>query len=92
MRVTILGKRWRLRMVKMPKFWGRVDLPNVKHKEMHIDPRHTSGAELMDTVLHECLHCALPEWQEPHIDQLAKDLTAILQKIGYRLPVEHDAE
>ena len=90
MRVTILGKRWTLRFVRMPGHWGRVDPPHAHNKEMHIHPRHPTDGELLDTILHESLHCALPEWKEESVEQLASDLTRILKRFGYRIPEPAD--
>ena len=93
MRITILGKRWNLKFVRMKHNWGCVDLPGVKNKEMHINPCHPNDAELMDTVIHEITHAAFPQLNEETVEQFAKDVTRVLHhRLGYRLPIQDEKE
>jgi hypothetical protein len=88
MRVTILRKRWTLYFKKMRAHWGLADRPSTPGKEIHIDPRHPSDADLLETVVHEILHCALPQWDEESVDRLGKDMARILTRLGYRRETE----
>ena len=48
-----------------------------------IDPRQTRY-ELMDTIIHECLHEAQPEITEDGIVRISKLISRVLWKEGYR--------
>ena len=85
MRIKILGKYWKLKYTKkLPKdLDGCVDLPNVPNKEMWID-KDLTGKDELETIIHEVWHCADPHKDETFIEEVSKDLTNILWKLGYR--------
>lgn len=84
MRVTILGKRWNLRFAALRKNWGDCDAPDVAGKEIRIAHGHADESDLLDTVIHELLHCGLPDLKEETVARLSKDMTRILGRLGWR--------
>lgn len=85
MRVTIRGKRYRLRFVRLKTHYGDCDHPTTKNKEIRITTDHENEVELLDTVVHECLHAGFPDLDEPAVLRFAKDLTRILTRLGWKL-------
>jgi hypothetical protein len=84
MRVTILGKRWNLRFAALKHNWGDCDPPEAAGKEIRIAHGHEDDRDLLNTCLHECLHCAFPDTKEETINQLANDLERILWRLGWK--------
>src|SRR5690606_41206628 len=58
--VTLLGKRYRLRFVRMERQHGDCDPPDAPGKEIRIDTR-LEGEELAETLIHEMLHAVRSE-------------------------------
>lgn len=84
MRVTILGKRWELRFASLRKNWGDCDLPGVAGKEIRISHGHEDEKALLNTVLHELIHCGCPDMKEETVTRLADDYERILWRLGWR--------
>lgn len=69
--------------------WSKLDADNygdctyaTKRKEGLIRilwPHH--GAELMDTVLHECLHATFNDMPEAHVRRHAEQLTVVVGNV-----------
>lgn len=49
-----------------------------------IDSR-LSGKELLDTLIHEIMHCQNPKWPEIMVAGKATELADLLWDVGYRL-------
>lgn len=90
MRITLLGKRWILRFLPLGRLRsnnerinGLCDAPSNPGKEILIDNRLV-GCELLEVLLHEMMHAA--DWQksEEYIAWQARDIAAVLWKLGYR--------
>lgn len=86
MRVTIRGRRWYFEIVK--------SLPDASHGE--IDPydrpdkairiaRNQKPLDALDTVIHECLHAALPDLCEEAVTESATDIARVLFRLGCRV-------
>lgn len=58
----------------------------VNQKAIVVPLKNASGKEYLDTVVHETVHAALPHATEAEVIRLAKDVTEVLWKRGYRLP------
>ncbi len=60
-------------------------LGRVKHWEnlIEIDPRQNSE-ELMDTVIHECLHYLNPDWTEKKVIQNSTIISEVLWGLKFR--------
>jgi hypothetical protein len=40
--------------------------------------------ELLDTIIHEALHCIEPNWTEERVAEASKELARLLWRLGYR--------
>lgn len=83
-RVVINGKYWTLTTASLRGVdgWAEND-PKTPRKHIWIADT-TKGRDLLDVIIHELLHCAIPQWTEDAILQLASELTKILWDLGYR--------
>ena len=88
LRVTILGKRWRL-LFKRMKGHGLCHHPEKPFKEIHINSSLRGHAEL-DCLLHEMLHSAAHDLlSEEWVTEAAHDLAKVLWRLGYRREKEN---
>jgi len=84
--VYINGERWKIRRAALRKLYGDC---NYDTKTIRI--HHTlSGAELMDTLLHELIHARWPDLLESSVEEFAGTLTAVLEAEGFCLPEDTD--
>jgi hypothetical protein len=58
---------------------GQFEAPDL----IEIDPR-LDARERLDTVLHELLHWAMPEWSEKQVARTATAMMKIMWKDGWR--------
>jgi hypothetical protein len=86
MRVRILGKLWRLMFSPNLKEHGYCDAPTLKNKTIRVSSK-LRGRKRLEIILHECLHAADWTKDETWVDETAKDLARILDRLGY-----HDGE
>jgi len=77
MLVRIRGKKW---TVQDARLYGL-----CTHATRTIDVQVGRGAKnRMDTLIHEVLHALRPRWGEKKVCEIAKTLTVVLWKDGYR--------
>lgn len=87
MQITILGKRWKLKLVdgrKMPTSLGECEPPDSPRKEIRVR-KNLRGLEMLDTCIHEMLHAA--DWtkdEDDWIAPVATDIAKALWKLGFR--------
>lgn len=85
MHVIVDGKRYKLRFADLrhTENKGDVDPPNAVDKEIRLD-RSLRGEELLEILIHECLH--IYDWKkdESYVDKEAKELARIIWRMGYR--------
>jgi hypothetical protein len=43
-----------------------------------------SEEELLDTVLHELIHCCRPELEETTVTEMAREMSRVVWRLGYR--------
>lgn len=56
-----------------------------KHKIRYIDIcPSTNGKKLLDTLIHEGIHATLWDLDEEAVVEVARDITNLLWKLGYR--------
>jgi hypothetical protein len=78
--LTVRGSRWKVRWVNnLADNYGVCDYAK---KEIRIAKGQPTAVEL-DTVVHELLHAALPDLDEPAIAETANALAVALVKLGY---------
>jgi hypothetical protein len=87
-RVRINGRMWRVALTpprQMGTDWGRCwdkDKPGP-HPLIEIR-RSLSERNLLETVIHEVIHAARPELDEPAVDSTAASIARALYQIGWR--------
>lgn len=89
MRVEIRGKRWRLEAVEYLQdgSCGSIDPSNTPQKKILI-ASNQNPLDILDTVLHECLHAAFPDLDEEAITESSTDIAKILYKLGCRVSLQ----
>ena len=88
MRVTIRNHNWDLSFVdRLPSGdAGEMDPIGVPGKEIRVALQQTS-VDVIDTLIHELMHAALPDISEEAITETATDIARVLHRLGVR--VEH---
>ena len=88
MRVELRGKRWRLEVLDYlhDGSCGSIDPEGVPRKRIVI-ARNQAPLDILDTVIHECLHACYPDIDEEAITEAATDIAKVLHRMGCRLKV-----
>jgi len=86
MRVEIRGKRWSLEVVDYLQdgSCGSIDPPDTPKKRILI-ARNQTPIDQLDTVIHECLHAAIPDLDEDCVTESSTDIASVLYRLGCRL-------
>ena len=94
MKITILGKTWKLKFVsflgyadedKECPILGKCDDPESGPDRVILIKKGLASQEELDTVIHELLHAAnFKQFSEEYVEELATDLTNVLWKLGWR--------
>ena len=93
MHISVIGKRYKV--VVLPVVTdaegnlldGECDAPTKTGKEIRICG-NLIGRDLLETICHEYLHGACWWLSEEFVTEAAKDLAAMLWRIGYREPAD----
>lgn len=83
MRVKLCGKYWTLRRTTLHLNAGECDAPAIRNKEIRVDKR-LQGHDELETLIHEMMHATDWRADEEHITEAAKDIAAVLWRLGYR--------
>ena len=86
MRVELRGKRWNLEAVQYLQdgSCGSIDAPDAVQKRILIALNQTPQ-DLLDTVIHECLHGCCPDLDENCVEETATSIAKILFRMGCRI-------
>lgn len=84
MRVKLGGKWWVLRASGNLKDYGRMDDPGRAEGRVIRVASWQSEEELLDTVLHELIHCCRPELEESTVTEMAREMSRVVWRLGYR--------
>jgi hypothetical protein len=83
MKIKVFGKIWEFLFVPksaLPKdCYGECDAPDVRGKEIRIRD-DLIGEELLDTIIHECLHGAAFSFNEHFVDTVSTDIARAIWK------------
>ena len=82
MRITILGKRWKLRFAPNMGVRGDCDAPTTPNKEIRI-ASSLRGEERLEVLIHEMCHAAGWHIDETFVEQFAGDAARVLWRLGY---------
>jgi hypothetical protein len=83
MRVSLCGKRWKLRYTKLSDCRGECDAPSTPNKEIRID-KNLHGEEELEVLIHEAMHAIDWRADEDHVRCAAADVARMLYNLGYR--------
>ena len=88
-RVELRGKRWNLQVVEYLQdgSCGSID-PNDAPQKRILIARNQSPIDILDTVIHECLHACLPDLCEEGVTETATDITKVLDRMGCRVNID----
>ena len=82
-RIKINGKYWTLVSASIPGYDGLAENnPKTYRKHIWINSS-TKEMDLLDTIIHEVVHCAVPRWSEDAVLEFASDLAKILWDLGF---------
>tara|TARA_B100001964_G_C14016259_1_gene501693 strand:- start:24 stop:332 length:309 start_codon:yes stop_codon:yes gene_type:complete len=92
-RVKLRGKSWQLSRTINLKARGDVDSPEVSKRRIRISSRVKDGTEeLLEVVIHECLHGLFWDLSEEAVQEAGVDLAKILAKLGAAIEIPGGAE
>jgi hypothetical protein len=84
MRVKLNGKWWNLKFVPQLRDYGdMVDPGKAEGRRIRIGTWQ-DDEDLLDTLIHECLHAIEPNWTEERVTEASKELSRVLWRLGYR--------
>lgn len=84
MRVRLGGKYWRLRFSpRLEDFGDMTDPGRASGRTVRI-ATWQNEQELLDTLLHEAIHCCRPELDEAAVADMANDLSRLMWRLNYR--------
>jgi hypothetical protein len=89
MNIRLRGKYWELvRSINMSAR-GDIDNPSTKAKKIRISNKvEDETEELLEVVIHECLHGLVWDLSEESVSESAQDLAKILYRLGARIHLE----
>lgn len=89
MKVKLRNNTWELVRVELPaNVRGEIDPPSYVKKRIKISTRLSKQAEVLEVLLHECLHGCFWDMDEDAIDQAAYDISKVLHRLGARIAVD----
>ena len=92
-RVKLKGKAWTLSRVANLKARGDIDSPEVKNRRIRIANRvEDETEELLEVIIHECLHGLFWDLSEEAVHQGGLDLAKILTQLGAKISMPDDSE
>jgi len=82
-----LGKHvWRLQHIDLgPVVRGEIDPPSYVKPHLKISTRLRKNEEILEVILHECLHGCFWAMEEEVIDRAAMDIAKVLYGLGARI-------
>lgn len=83
MRVNIRGRAWQLQFVALKDCDGFCDPPDAKSKRIRVK-RSLAEPRRLEVLIHEMLHACSWDTAEEAITDSARDIAAVLWKLGYR--------
>jgi hypothetical protein len=84
MRVKLNNKWWNLRFVPQLRDYGdMVDPGKAEGRRIRIGTWQ-GEEEMLDTLVHELLHCVEPSWCEEKVAEASREISRVLWRCGYR--------
>jgi hypothetical protein len=89
MRARLRGKYWELVRAKNLEARGDIDSPTTKNKRIRVNSKvEDATLELLEVVIHECLHGLVWDLSEETVQESAVDLAKTLYKLGARIQLK----
>jgi hypothetical protein len=89
MKIKLRNNSWSLVKADLgPSIRGQIDPPAYLRKQLKISTRIKKNKELLEVLIHECLHGCFWDIDEEAIDQAAVDISKLLYKLGARIQME----
>ena len=86
MNIKLGNNVWKLQHIDLgPKVRGEIDPPSYANKSLKISTRLTKQQEVLEVVIHECLHGCLWALEEDLVDKTAADIAKVLYALGARI-------
>ena len=88
-KVLLRGKRWILETIEYlhDGSCGSIDPVNTPNKRIIVALNQTPQ-DLLDTVIHECMHACLPDICEETITESATSIATVLHRLGCRVVLD----
>ena len=93
MRVELRGKRWTLEVIEYLQdgSCGSIDSYDSPQKRILIALNQTP-IDLLDTVIHECLHACIPDLDENAVTETATAIAKVLYRMNCRVNLKNDTK
>jgi|688.fasta_scaffold00026_70 hypothetical protein len=89
MKVKLRNNTWELvRTDLQANIRGEIDPPSYVKKRIKLSNKLSKQAEVLEVLLHECLHGCFWDMDEEAIDKAAYDIAKVLHKLGARIDVD----
>ena len=89
MRAHLRGRYWRGLRAKNLEARGDIDRPDIVGKRIRVSTGVKDNTEeLLEVVIHECLHGLVWDLSEETVRESAVDLAKVLYKLGARIELE----
>lgn len=82
-KIVIRGRPYTIISRRMKQYDGLCDHPATPYPEIWIH-QSLRGERMVETIIHEVIHAALPDLCEETVEESARDLAKILWQLGYR--------
>jgi hypothetical protein len=88
-RVELRGKRWNLEVIDYLQdgSCGSIDPSDAPQKRILIALNQTPQ-DLLDTVIHECMHACIPDLAEETVTETSTDIAKVLHRMGCRVVLD----
>ena len=85
-KVVLRGKRWNLETIEYLQdgSCGSIDPVDTPNKRIIVALNQTPQ-DLLDTVIHECMHACLPDICEETITESATSIATVLHRMGCKV-------
>lgn len=88
MEVKLRSNTWKIvRMDLGPSVRGEIDPSSYVNKSIRISTRLKKNQEILEVLLHECLHGCFWDIDEEAVEKAAFDISKALYKLGARVDV-----
>ena len=89
MRVELRGKRWSLEVVEYLQDGSCGSIaPSDSPQKRILIALNQAPQDLLDTVIHECMHACLPDTAEEAVTETATDIAKVLHRMGCRVVLD----